>query len=222
MVIDVDITSDIDVVIKKVGDFFRREIPFTIAGSMNDTMFDVRRRVVGSTYPKAFKVRNKTFPRILWRVEKIATGGQYSPLPAFKAGSISQMEVVLRQQLDRGYMQDHVEGGTKFPRGSMIAVPAKGKGLRLQTGRIGKRSKPRTITNRRDTFLMNDKSGQKRYIAKRSAGRLEVLYTFTPQARIKPTFRFYSDAFDTIDRVLLGHWRTRMDRIVQRSRFDSA
>jgi len=134
------------------------------------------------------------------------------------------MFVTLRQTMDRGYIEDHSEGGVKTPRGSLIAVPKDGDSMRSKNGRITKRNRPFNITNKKDHFLMKDKGGRKRFIAKRTkgSGKLEIKYTFTKQATIKPTFRFYPDAFDTIDRVLLPHWGNAMVRVVQRSRFHAA
>jgi hypothetical protein len=219
---NVDISSDIEDVMKDVDDFFNRDIPFTLARSMNDTMFDVRRRVVNSTFDKTFNVRNSRFPNTLWRVDKIITGGKYSTsFRGFKGGQIDNMFVTLRQTLDRGYMEDHVAGGKKTPRGSSIAIPKNGNSMRNKGGSIRKRDKPFNITNKKDHFLMRDKAGRKRFIAKRTKGSksLEIKYTFTKAAQIKPKFRFYEDAFDTIERVLLNHWATQMTIAIDRSRF---
>jgi hypothetical protein len=218
---DVDIQSDIDEVIKEVGEFARTQVPFALAGAMNDTMFDVRKRIVNSTYEKAFTVRNKAYPGRLWRVDKIPLGGPKSPLPEFKAGAVTTMTVTLRQRQDQGdYFERHVDGGTKIPRGNTIAVPADGGGsMRTSQGRIAKRNKPRNIVKQKDTFMMRDKAGNKRFIAKRSGKTLDVLYVFAKTAKIKPTFRFYTDAFDTVDRVMLRHLGMRMARAIKTSRF---
>lgn len=217
---EVDITSDIAQAMQDVDVFFEKDIPYTVAGAINDTAFDVRKRIVGSTYPKAFEQRNARFPGALWTVDKIALGGADSQLSAFKAGDIDTMSAMVRQKLDRGYIEDHIEGGTKTPRGSSIAVPTGGTGnLRTKSGRIAKRNKPREIVNRKDHFLAKDKSGRKRYIARRTGSALEIVFIFAKQAEIAPRFRFYQDAFDTVDRTMLRHWGTRMARVVNRSRF---
>lgn len=219
---DVDITSDIEDVMRETDGFFYGQIPFTLATAMNDTMFDVKRGIVETTYDRAFNVRNSKFPNRLWYVDKIITGGKYAAsFRGFKGGDIDNMFVTLRQTLDRGYMQDHVVGATKLPRGSSIAVPKDGNKMRSKNGRIRKPNKPFNITNKKDHFLMKDKGGRKRFIAKRTKGSksLEIKYTFTKAATIKPTFNFYSDSFDTIDRTLLSHWGSAMARVVSKSRF---
>lgn len=227
MITDIDISSDIEEVMRDVDVFFRGQIPFTIATAMNDTMFDVRRRIVDSTYHKAFNVNNARFPGLLWRVDKIITGGRNAgAFRAFKGGQIDNLFVTLRQRGDlkgggRDWMENHVTGGTKLPRGSSIAIPVDKWDRKNKGGSTKKREKPFYITNKKDHFLMTDKSGRKRFIAKRTKGSksLEIRYTFAKLAVIKPKFRFYEDAFDTIERVLLNHWATNMTIVIDRSRF---
>ena len=219
-IINFDITSDIDEVIREVGTFFERDIAFTVAGAMNDTAFDVRKRIVGTTFGNAFNQRNPRFPNILWRVDKVRTGGAGNDLSRFRAGEIDSMTALVRQTLDRDYIENHVVGGTKLPRGSSIAIPANGgNGLRTKTGRIAKRNTPIRITDRRDHFLAKDKGGRKRFIARRSSSGLEIVFRFKQSVDIKPRFRFYQDAFDTVDRVMLRHWGRRMAQVVNKSRF---
>ena len=216
---DVDITSDINNVMREVDTYFEKDIPYTVAGAINDTAFDVRRRIVGSTFSNAFSQRNSSFPRALWTVDKIPLGGRDSQLSRFKAGDIDTMTAMVRQKLDRGYIEDHIAGGTKTPRGSSIAVPTNGDDFRTKTGRIAKRNKPLNIVNQRDHFLVKNNGGQKRFIARRNGSALDIVFIFAKQAKIAPRFRFYEDAFDTVDRVMLGHWGNRMARAVNRSRF---
>jgi len=228
---EIDISSDIDDVIRSVGEFFEKDVPFTVASAINATAFDVRRRISGPTFDKAFNVRNKSFPRALWTVDTIRTGGGGQSqnmgmgtsnlgFRQFKSGEIDTMQAMVRQKLSRDYIEDHVEGGTKTPRGSSIAVPDRGGNqLRTKSGRIAKRNKPMAIVNKKDHFLAKDKSGRKRFIARRDGTGLEVVFRFRQTANIRPRFRFYQDAFDTVDRVMLRHWGNQMSRVVNRSRF---
>lgn len=230
-VYDFDISSDIEEVIREVGEFFEKDIPFTVASAINSTAFDVRRRISGPTFDKAFNTRNKSFPRALWVIDRIATGGGGKSMNMgmgtsnfgfrqFKSGEIDSMRAMVRQKLPRDYIEHHVEGGTKMPRGSSIAVPnGGGNQLRTKSGRIGRRNKPMNIVNKKDHFLARDKSGRKRFIARRDGTGLEVVFRFAQAANIKPRFRFYQDAFDTVDRVMLRHWGNQMARVVNRSRF---
>lgn len=229
--IEINITSDIDEAIDEVGDFFRGDIPFVTAVAINNTLFDIRRRNIGSTYPKAFKVRNVTFPKVNWTIDKVAIGGGKSQnikassgLKAFKGGWSNNMFGMYRQKALNGGMREwtelQVDGGTKTPRGSAIAIPVNGDSMRNKGGSISKRNKPRNITNRKDTFLVKDKAGRKKFIASRSGGKLDVKFTFAKTANIKPRYRFYEDAFDTVDRVILPHWGTALATVVARSRFD--
>lgn len=222
---EVSMQSDIEDAIKEVGDFFRREIPFVTALTMNDTMFDVKRTIVDQTWPNAFTVRNARFAEWNWRVAPIRVGGRNAAsFRGFKSGELDNMFVTLYQRSDgnggvREWTENHVTGGTKTPRGSHIAVPNK-DGMRNTGGSIKKREKPVNITNRKDTFLAKDKSGRKRFIAKRTNNGLDIIYQFVKQAQIKPKFKFYEDAFETIDNRLMTHWDDQVNRVIKRSRFD--
>jgi len=230
-VYSIDISSDIEEVLRNVTDFMDKDIPYTVASAINSTAFDVRRRVSGTTFDKAFNVRNKAFPRALWAVDTIRTGGGGQSqnmtmgtsnfgFRQFKSGEIDTMRAMVRQKLPRDYIVDHTQGGTKLPSGSSIAIPANGgAGLRTKTGRISATKKPRRITNKSDHFLARDKSGRKRFIARRDGKGIDVVYRFRQSANIKPRFRFYQDAFDTVDRVMLRHWGHQVARVVNRSRF---
>lgn len=224
----VDIDSDIQEAIREVGDFFRKDIPFVTARAINDTLFDVRRRIVGSTYPNAFTVRNVRFASLNWYVDTITTGGRNAgSFRAFKAGDIDRMEGGLMQRsFNTGGVREWTEnqtlGGVKTARGLNIAIPAKPEQLRNKGGSIKKGMKPRNITKRKDTFMIKDKGGRKKYIAKRIKGtkQIDVVYRFQNRASIDARFKFYIDGFDTIDHVLLPHWGNNLARVVHRTRFD--
>ena len=203
--ISIDISSDIDAALKDVGQFARRELPFGTSGAINDTMFDVRKRVTTSTFDKAFEVRNRRFAGRLWQVTQKARKGH--------------LEAMLTQTLDRGYMQDHVTGGTKTGRtGGRVAIPAQPGKMRSGQGRIRKNLKPRSLEAKKTTFVVA--KGSKKFIMRRQrGGGAELLYSIVPSAKIDRRFRFYEDAMDTTLRVFSGHWNTRMTRAIATSRF---
>lgn len=219
MLLEINIQSDMDRVMRSVDDYFNKDIPFTVARAINDTAFDVRRRIVGSTYPNAFNVRNPRMANVLWNVKKVTN------LSAFKRGEVSAMEGGVFQNHNlkgggRDWVDNHLDGGIKRPHsGSSIAIPKDGESMRSGNGRISARNKPMRITDKKDTFLMKDKAGRKKFIARRNGKNLDVVYVFAKSARIEGKFQFYQDAFDTVDQVMLGHWTNRMNEVVAKSRF---
>lgn len=226
----IDITSDLNIAIKEVGEFFWTEIPFAMSGAMVDTMFDVQKRIVESTYPAAFTVRNKAFPRRLWRVKVNGAGSSsamYKMLRnELRTGGVA--EILLQQQplpssgggsADREYMEDHVTGGTKTPSrgGRSIAVPIDIG--RTSTGRIPAAKKPTRIRNKKGTFVRPGKGGTRVIMERQRNGDVRAWYVLAPSVKIDRRFRFYEDGIDTVERVFSGHLNTRMSRVVAKSRF---
>lgn len=204
--LQVNISSDIDKAMSEVHSFWRNQIPFATSVALNDSIFDVRRRIVNSTYPAAFTVRNKAFPGKLWRVVPKATK--------------KRLETVLSQTLDRGYLERHATGGQKKGRsGGRVAVPNKPEAMRSKNGRIRANLKPKRLADHKKVYVIN--KGQKKFIMKRGrkGQKSELLYVITPVAKIDKKFAFYEDATDTALRVFSGHWNTAMNRAIRTSRF---
>ena len=154
----------------------RSIMPTVIRNSLNDTAFDIRKHTVDFTYPQAFQVRNKRFIGAALRVEK---------------ASKIKLSAAVFDRLHREYLQRHTTGGTKFPRGRNIAIPAGVK--RTKSGQISKANRPRALLNKPKVFKTKTRAGQELIIRRkgRKGKNLEVLYILEPRARIKRTFRFY-------------------------------
>jgi hypothetical protein len=220
--ITVDISSNIDEIMEQTNRLFERQIPYVTAVAINNTLFDVRKYIVNITYPKAFKVNNQRFAAINWRVDKIKVSGD-GGLSSFKRGDVNTMSGMVYQKTLTGgireWTENQAEGGTKTPRGSMIAIPTDPAARRNKGGSVKKRDKPRNITNKRGHFIIK-RGGKPLLIAKRKKGQpMEVIYNFVPSAQIKPTFRFYPDAYKVVDRVIGGHWSSAMTRVINKTGF---
>lgn len=204
--LQIDISGDIEKAIGEVGGFFWTQVPYATSVALNNSIFDVRKKIVESTYPQAFTVRNKAFPGRLWRVIPRATK--------------KRLETILTQTLDRSFMVRHTTGGTKRGKtGGRVAVPVKPEKLRSSNGRIRAQNKPSRIASKKGVFVIA--KGQKKFILRRgNKGQPnELLYVIVPQANIKREFRFYEDATATALSVFSGHWNVAMDRAIATSRF---
>lgn len=200
--LNVDVSSDIDRVFSAVGDFFRDQIPFVTSQALNDTAFDIRKRIVYSTWPKAVTQRNQVFPGRVFKVGQKATK--------------RQLEAIVAADPRFDYVERLTEGGTKTPRGNWLAVPVdnvkRGRG-----GAVLKAYKPSML---KGSFVRNTKSGKNRVILTRDkAGNVTVRYLLIKRAEINATFRFEEDATDTGLRVFSGHWSTRLAAVVRASVF---
>lgn len=199
--LEIDLTSDIDRVFSEVGDFFRDQIPFAAAGALNDTAFDIRRRIVESTWPKAVTMRNNVFPGRIFRVRQKATK--------------AMLEAIIGDDGGFDYVERLAEGGTKVPRGNWIAVPI-GDPKRNKGGSIARAYKPAMLKN---SFVRTTKSGNNRVILQKNRdGTISAKYLLIKRAEIPATFRFYEDSADTGLRVFSGHFGTRLALAISKSR----
>lgn len=224
----IDITTDINEAMRDIDGFFWKDVPFAMAGAMVDTMFDARRRIVESTYQKAFTVRNKAFPGRLWRVKVDGAKGSamYRILRnELKTGGVAEILVAQQPLPSKGggsphreYMETHVTGGSKSSRGGRsIAIPVNID--RTGTGRIPAAKKPTRIRNKKGTFVRKGKGGTRVIVERQRNKELRVWYILSPSVKIDSRFRFYEDGIDTIERVFSGHFNSRMNQVVSKSRF---
>jgi len=202
--INIDITSDIERAMMDVDTFFRGQIPFATVGALNNTIFDVRKRIVNSTYPKAFTVRNRAFPGRLWRVTQKANK--------------KDMVAMLTQTTERGNMELHVSGGVRKPQGGhSIAVPVNIN--RTKTGRVPAAQRASRLRSKKNVFVTQGRGGNRLVMERSKQGGVTLKHVLTDSAKIGRSFRFYEDATDTVLRVFSGHWNSRMNYGIATSRF---
>lgn len=200
-----DIQSNIDAFERGATEMELQQVPFVTSVAINNSVKDVRRVIVGSTWQKAFKVRNRAFPGVVFRI---------------KFSSKYDLEAVLFDKLGREYLERHVTGGVKRASGGgNLAIPINIQ--RTGTGRIPKSKRPRSLTAKKSTRVIRGKGG-KDLIVERFKGKTYVRYVLAPSAKIDSRFRFYEDAADTFERVIAGHWNTAMLRALRTSRIFSA
>jgi hypothetical protein len=207
--LQIDVSSDIDAAIAEVGEFWRSQVPFATAKAINDTIFEVRNYVVETTYPQAFKVRNKRFPGLLFKIGQKA----YKKAP----------EAILGQTLDRDYMERHTRGGIKTGRGGgRIAIPTDPESMRTATGRIQASKKPLRLEQQKNVFTIT--KGDKKYVVRKNRGKGKpntLLYIITPSAKIDGFFRFYEDATRVTIDTFPVRWSAAMTQAINTSRFNA-
>ena len=200
--LQIDVSDNVSEALKGIDDFFRGQVPFVTSQALNDTAFNIRTRIVGSTWPKAVTMRNRVFPGRVFKVGKKATK--------------ADLEAVVQGDPEFDYVERLADGGTKVPRGNWIAVPVDGI-RRNRGGSISKAYKPRMLKN---SFIREMKNGKGKVILQRGKdGENVVKYILIKRAQIPATFRFEEDATDTALRVFSGHWSTRMARVINASVF---
>ena len=199
---EIDVSSDIDRVLSEVGDFFRDQVPFVTMQALNDTAFDIRRRIVESTWPNSITMRNKVFPGRVFRVQQKATK--------------ALLEAIVGEDGKYEFIERLAAGGTKRPRGNWLAVPV-GDPRRTKAGGIASSYKPRML---KGSFIREMKNSKGKVILTRNRdGTATVRYLLIKQAEIHSMFRFEQDALETATRVFSGHWMNRLGGVIARSVF---
>jgi hypothetical protein len=157
------------------------QVPFATSQALNSTVFDVRKHVVGRTFPEAFTLRNRRFPSAVLRVVK-----------ARKRRLVAR----LHDPKQRAWIERQATGGTKRARGRFVAVPDADIVRRTASGKIRAADKPRRITSKRGTFISKGGGKLAPGIWRRNAasGRVQPVYVFRPAVRIPKRLRFYEDA----------------------------
>ena len=182
-------------------DVERRQVPFATAQALTATAFAVRRQVVERTFPAAFKLRNRRFPRVAIRVAKATK---------------RSLSASVFDRLGRDYLKLHATGGTKRPRGGRLAVPTT-RIRRTKSGRIPKGQTPTAVRGRKNAVVA-PVNGGKQGIWRRRRGRLELLYTLQPSARIRKRLRFFEDANAVVTRQFPRRFRVALAKAVRTAR----
>jgi hypothetical protein len=178
-----NIKTNLSMVQKAMASMHKKQVPFAMARALTDTAFEVRDKIVNETYPRSFTVRNKRFPRAMFRVG-----------PAKKTNLVATVSDVL----GRDYMVTQATGGTKTARGQNIAIPTR-EIKRLVSGRVSKAKQPRNLLNAKG-FKTKLRGGQQ--VIAENVGRgknkqRRILYILEPSVFIRKRFPFYEDARGT-------------------------
>ena len=209
MVVSLSIRDNIAQVQKRLTAIERRQIPFAASQAINDTVKDIRKRIVEVTAPRAFTLRNRRFISSQLRME-FATKRRL-------VGAVFDAK-------GRGQLELHARGGIKRPRGRHLAIPTEDvKAKRTGSGRIPKRLTPRTVLNkagRRRAFVVTFRSGQEAIVRRIGKGRqpLEVLHLLERRARIPRSFRFFEDAKKVTKARFKRHFERRLRQALRTAR----
>lgn len=222
--ITIDISSDIEHAEKEVADFFRRQTRFVMMRTINDTARDVQKHLRDVTIPGSWTVRNKALSRAMTTFIPDGGSGLFTT-QNFLAG---KDRVVIGPAAGKngwlageGFSQRQVTGASKSPKGSAIAIPKEGPGLkRLASGSIPSAKKPKNLRNNPKFFT----KGKAIYERMGSNGdRLRLRYSLTAQAKGTTALgRFYPDAFAVTDKSFAAHFERHMNQAIANSRFSNA
>lgn len=154
----------------------RKQIPFAVAGALNDTAFLIRNDTVKVLWPRSVKVKQRNFARAAFRVTR-ANG---RPGKATKR----ELSVAVSEVLKRAFVPLQIEGGTKVPYGgSHIAIPT--SNALTPTGRV------RAAARTNNPNLFRAKFGAVDGLWLRTGKKLQLMYLLRPRVTVRQAFPFY-------------------------------
>jgi hypothetical protein len=222
--ITIDITSDIDQAEKDVADFFRKQMRFVMLMSINSTARDVQKHLRDVTIPGSWTVRNKALARAMTTFVPDAGAGQ-GGLFTTQNFLTAKSSIVIGPAAGKnghlageGFSERQVTGATKVPKGSAIAVPNEGPGLkRLSGGSIPSAKKPKNLRGNPKFFVKGKAIYERMGV---NGDKLRLRYGLGAQAKgTTALVRFYPDAYATVDRVFPNHFDVAMTKAIANSRF---
>lgn len=192
-------------VARRIARIQKRQIPFAASGALNDTVFQVRKRIVGRTWPRAMKVRNRRFASAAFRVEK---------------ANKRTLRARLFDKLGRASMALHATGGTKKPRGGHLAVPSDNV-RRTGTGKVPAKKRARVILSTDKAFKAPMRTGNIGVFEKTGSKKnrkVRLVHTLVRRAPIRKRFPFYEDAESTSRRAFPNNFSRRLARALATAR----
>ncbi len=194
MFVTIDFSSNIEKVMMEYGWVFYNQVPFALGRTINTVTFQMLEQIRGESYNEAFEVRNRHFPRRLFRMTQMPLRGP--EFKAFKKGQSGYLGADIYQSLDREWVDRQADGGIRRPRGNSLAIPSNESGMNLRSsnGRIRASNKPLRLEDGKRYYMVT-KGGQKDILFKRLNKKKSVpVYYFRPKAKIEKRFNFIRDA----------------------------
>ncbi len=174
------------------------QVPFALAGALNDALFKARDHLINQTWPNSITVRNPSFIRAALNVEKATKGN---------------LRGAVFDRLGRGNLKLHAKGGTKQARGRLAIPSTAVKGQRTAKG-VPRRLRPASAPN---TFRKGDaifqrvgwqpkgtSNGKRRATSSPTdKRRVQLLFTLKRAAQMRKDVPFIED----FNRVVLDEVR---------------
>lgn len=198
--LEVNVTSNVRQFRRRLDRWKRDQVPFATSRALNATAFDVRKTFVEKSFPRAFDLKNKSFPRAMLRVAK---------------SSKKSLIASVYDRLGREYIRKHIEGGTKTPKGAHIAIP---KGVRVTGRGVTPAKRPRQILQRPDVFISKAGGGGEVILQRMKSGKTKLLYFLTPKAKIDPVLDLERDGKRVVDREFRKHFGRELARAIRTAR----
>lgn len=216
MVANIKVTMNSNEVDNWLKVVYKDQIPFTNAETLNQTAFQIRRKVVTETYREAFTIKKHGFPSFATNVKK-AHKKQRNPF--VRIGNINKKVFQ--------FLNWHAEGGTKKSfRSSRIAVPSRDLQNTYSRTGIPKAQKPGAVRKKKGAFIFLSKKKKIPILAYRKvkrgkkgkSGDLEIKYIFIKRAKIDKELDFYEDANSLVNKMIAKNWKHQFTKAIRSAR----
>jgi hypothetical protein len=178
------------------------QTPFALSVAMNRAVQDTRRYLIERTWPSSVQVRNKGFIRAALRME-FATKGN--------------LHVAIFDQIGRGHLKEHAEGGTVRAKRGKLAIPT--KNIRRTMHGVARNQKPRALQGafktKRGDAIVQPIGGRKRRGRTR---KLRVMYLLRRAVRIKQDVPFHRDFKQQMREGMMKHLPAAIERAMNTRR----
>ena len=196
--VTLSVKSNIKAFSKTLSKFEKKQLPFATAQAMNDTIADVRKQIVDTTWPRSVEVRNRRFAGVAFRR---------------KFAKKTKLRASLFDSLGREAFNRQADGGIRIAHGNFLAVPSEnikrtGKGVRAN-------QRPRALKR---SFVATMKSGKRGIFQRTGKRKIRLMYSLTRTANVPKSFPFERDAERIARRKFGKHFVKRFNHAVRTAR----
>lgn len=179
--------------IQKVVD---KQLPFAASKGLNNMVVKIRDSEVRHEYKKRFQLRNESFFKNLSHKVFFSNVRQFKQYGVLTA-SIQRAELPAPPGsvgrglgVDTSFMELHLKGGTRKPKGAKLAVPMTVGGAKItrtrKTGRVVKSKQVKVLYPKDNTFVGKSKKTGK-----------SILFQRTSKKRVTPMYHFETSIKNT-------------------------
>lgn len=199
---ELSVTSNVKQLKRKFSRLQHDQVPFATAVALTKTAQAAQKKIQ-EEIPNRFRVTKK------WWLKQQPTGVKIEP---------ATKKRLWARVFTKAYFADlQEEGGTKKPtRGSRLAVPTE----RVRAKKNRKSGGVREVIDRPKTFFGKTKTGKTALYRRRTKNShpVELLYVFSPTARIQKRFRFKETAAAVAKRQFNRIFIQQMIRAIRTAR----
>ncbi|MRI57629.1 hypothetical protein D8770_27500 [Methylobacterium sp. DB1607] len=178
-----------------------RQVRFALSRALNDSVEAARTTLVEETWPNSVTARNKGFIKTA-----LTTKGMRATKDSLQSGLVDRIGNVDFVRLEKG--------GTKTPRGNMLAVPTsrvrRGAGGAVVRSQLPRGLDPNKVVKKGNLIFLK--------VGRGKSAKLQLMYKLVPQAQIKPKVPFSKTFNQRVRQEMPGAYRRRLAEALKTAR----